>query len=249
MQQIDIDRLQCGAYTSQRERLSPALLAQAKATGLIQPVLVRTLAEGDAEIVGSPQSWYLAQQIGVDKISVIPVDHLAPPALQTLAKPATAHFLDRADQIAQACHHYRSQAAYSHATGMPRSVICNALRIHQLPETTRALIRDHPDTIKEGHVKVIARLDSGAQRFFLKKVVAQQLSVRDLTAAIHGDGHPTTTPPTTRPREVIQLEEAISNLIGCPTRIEMETGELVIDYRKNNDVLSGVLERLGWSPD
>jgi hypothetical protein len=46
--------------------------------------------------------------------------------------------------------------------------------------------------------------------------------------------------------DTIQLENKLTKILGCATTIDLELGALIIKYGKNNEVLQGVLEHLGY---
>jgi heat shock protein HslJ len=44
----------------------------------------------------------------------------------------------------------------------------------------------------------------------------------------------------------MKVENRLTEILGCATTIDLEQGTLVIKYGKNNEVLQGVLEHLGY---
>ena len=128
---------------------------------------------------------------------------------------------------------------------MPRAFICNLVRIHSLADDTKERISANPEKVSLGHAKVIAGLDHQQQYQLLSEIINDGLSVHASEERAR-QTKSEATEPYKKPPEVIHLEQAISELIGCATTIDVKEGRVVIDYQRDNDILDGVLEHLGY---
>ena len=248
MQLIDIDLISKGRYTWPHERLSEESKRQAQLSGIAEAVKVKSTAPGQYEIIGDPTAWFLAQAIQAHQVPCINLDHLKEDELEELARPAstTPGIIELAEKVASSLPNYKSKAAYGRAHDMSRALVCNLVRIHAISADIKDRIRAHPDRVTLGHAKVIAGLPHTQQNQLLSEIVNSRLSVHAAEERGRrmklGEGGA----PASKPAEVKRLEQEISELIGCETCIDMEQGRVVIDYRKDIDVLDGVLERLGY---
>ena len=72
--ELPIERLQRGAYQPRREFDEEALQTLAssiKAQGVLQPVVVRPLADDRYEILSGERRWRAAQMAGLDRVPVV----------------------------------------------------------------------------------------------------------------------------------------------------------------------------------
>jgi hypothetical protein len=247
MQLLDIDLISKGRYTWPFKGLSEGEKRNAQLSGISEAVKVRAIAPGQYEIIGDPKAWYLAQAIQVHQVPTITVDHLKEDELEELARSVTAKqgIIEQAEKIVGMLPQYKSMAALGRAHNMPRALVCNLVRIHVMPDDIKDRISANPEKVSLGHAKVIAGLDHQQQYQLLNEIINDGLSVhaseeraRQMKAE--------TTEPYKKPSEVIHLEQAISELIGCATTIDVEEGRVVIDYQRDIDILDGVLEHLGY---
>jgi ParB family chromosome partitioning protein len=247
MQLLDIDLISKGRYTWPFKGVSEGEKRNAQLSGIFEAVKVRATTPGQYEIIGDPKAWYLAQAIQLHQVPTITVDHLKVDELEELARPATEKLgvIEQAEKVVGMLPEYKSMAALGRAHNMPRALVCNLVRIQAMADDIKDRISANPEKVSLGHAKVIAGLDHQQQNQLLSEVIINGLSVH-ATEERARQMKSVATEPFKKPTEVIHLEQAISELIGCETTIDMEEGRVVIDYQRDNDILDGVLEHLGY---
>jgi ParB family chromosome partitioning protein len=248
MQLLDIDIISKGRYTWPFKNLAEGEKRLAQLSGISEAVKVRATAPGQYEIIGDPKAWYLAQAIQVHQIPTINVGHLKEDELAELARHASEKLgvIEQAEKVVGMLPKYKSKAALGRAHNMPRALVCNLVRIHAIADDIKDRISSHPKKVSLGHAKVIAGLDHRQQNQLLNEIINNGLSVHATEERARQMKSVSTKASGSKPIEAMKLEEEISELIGCETKIDVERGRVVIDYQKNIDILDGVLVHLGY---
>jgi ParB family chromosome partitioning protein len=243
-----------------RRTINPAAIAELaaslKANGIIQPIVVRK-SETGYELIAGERRWRAAQQAGIKNIPAVirDVDRF------TQAQMALVENIQREDlNPIDRANGYRTlidllkltQAELANRLGEERSSIANHLRLLELPEPVRSLIRD--GRLSLGHAKLLAGVSPDSEQERLAQlVVSLDLSVRNLERAIQGRAD---TTPTTRsgpsPAYISDLEKSLTRQVGL--RVTMKTsgkgtrGKLVIHYN-TLDEFDQLLNTLGVKPE
>jgi ParB family chromosome partitioning protein len=234
------------------------LAASIRSTGLIQPLVVRKVA-GGYQLIAGERRWRAAKMAGLTMVPAVvrEVDSFtqAQMALIENIQREDLNPIDRAlgyrtliDQLGL------TQAELAGRLGEDRSSIANFLRLLELSEPVRNLVRD--GQLSVGHAKLLAGVaDAAEQQRLANLVLAQGLSVRNLERLLQQGG---TTPPPARadktPSAHIQdLEKSISRQLGL--RVQLKTsgaksgkGKLVLHY-SSLDQFDDLLARLNVSAD
>ena len=230
------------------------LAASLKATGLIQPIVVRKA--GDRyELIAGERRWRAARVAGLETIPVFirDVDSFTQ-AQMALVENIQRENLNPIDR-AQA---YRSlmtqlgltQAELAGRMGEDRSTVANHLRLLELPESVRKLVGE--GRLSLGHAKIIAGLsDVLEQQRLANLVITQELSVRNLEKLIQeGEQAKPAMKPSTAPSAHTQdLEKNISRQLGLRVQVKSKkkgTGSLVLHYA-SLDQFDELMTRMGVS--
>lgn len=170
-------------------------LAQSiKELGVLQPVLLRPRV-GDGgehaekyEIVAGERRWRAAVKAGIERIPAIIRELSDKDALEiSIVENVQREDLNPVEE-ARAYHRLVEEFHHSHSdiaerVGKDRSSVANMLRLLKLPEEVLGLLSDGKISI--GHAKAILGLrEPSAQVSLARKVVAEQLSVRELEAIV-----------------------------------------------------------------
>ena len=227
------------------------LAASLKSTGLVQPIVVRQV-EGGYQLIAGERRWRAARLAGLTSLPAIvrDVDSF------TQAQMALVENIQREDlnpiDRAQSYRALMSQLGLTQAElasrlGEDRSSIANFLRLLDLAEPVRELIRAGKLTL--GHAKILAGIDDILEQQRLAElVVAQELSVRNLERLVQNE-RSTEPPPrrgTTTPH-LQDLEKSIARQLGM--RVQLRSGpkgrgRLVIHYA-SLDQFDVLLSRMG----
>lgn len=245
MQLLDIDTISRGRYTTDFSGLTPLEEKQARLSGISEALTIRTIEPGQYEIVGNPKSWFLAQVIQEAQVPVIIVDHLKIDELEILKKSITDNLpvIEWAEKISDLTIETPNLAELGRREGLSRSTVCNLARIDAMSFEIKEQIRKHPKLIKLGHAKVLAGLKGGQQQSLLNQIIQKGLSVHETEKRAKNE-KPVAT--IEKDPDTIKVENRLTEILGCRTTIDLEQGVLIIKYGKNNEVLQGVLEHLGY---
>ena len=195
--------------------------------------------------MGSPKPWFLAQAIQEAQVPVIVVDHLNLDELETLKRPVTEKLsvIEWAEKISDLTIETPNLAELGRREGLSRSTVCNLVRIDAMPFEIKEQIRKHPKLIKLGHAKVLAGLNGRQQQTLLTQIIQKGLSVHETEKQAKNEKLVVTIE---KDPDTIKVENSLTEILGCTTTINLEQGTLIIKYGKNNEVLQGVLEHLGY---
>lgn len=235
--------------------------------GLMQPVIVRPApgtpagkTGGVFELVAGERRWRAAQIAGLQSLPAI-VRELDD---RQIAEWALIENLQREDlnpiERAEAFQHLMTTFKLNHdqiaaRVGIERSSVSNSLRLLNLCDSVRQLIRGN--LISSGQAKVLAGIaDPSKQTALAQRAVKQDWSVRQLeqTARLIAPADMAAAPsaaPTKAPRSsphLADLEEQIGKQLSTKARIKpgrkKGTGSLTIDFY-SIDQFDAILAKLG----
>ena len=233
------------------------LAASIKSTGLIQPILVRKIGQ-QYQLIAGERRLRAAKLAGLSAIPALirDIDTVtqAQMALIENIQREDLNPLDRAqgyrtliDQLGL------TQAELAGRLGEDRSSIANFLRLLELAEPVKAMLRD--GRLSLGHAKLIAGIsDVLEQERLANLVLLQGLSVRNLERAMkEGPKAETKKPLPTGPTAHLQdLEKTISRQLGLRVQLRAAAkkgkGRLVIHYA-SLDQFDELLARLKVSTE
>jgi ParB family transcriptional regulator, chromosome partitioning protein len=239
-----------------RRHFDPAAMAELvdsiKATGLLQPILVRERREGDYEIVAGERRWRAAQMAQLHEVPVV-VRNLADGdafqvALIENVQRADLNPIEEAEGYRRLVHEYGYvQDDLQRVTGKSRSHVANLLRLLNLPPAVLDAVRDGRLTM--GHARALVG-HPDAERL-ADRIIRDNLSVRETEALVAGE---TGRERQSRPRgakrgekdaDTAELERALSDALGLKVAIDGPgpSGRVHIDYA-NLDQLDMLAQRL-----
>lgn len=219
--------------------------------GVLQPLLVRSVADGRYQLVAGERRWRAAQVAGLHEVPVYIRD------LDETAgfEAALIENIQRADlnPLEEALAYRRLMRDYGHtqegvasATGKSRPHIANLLRLLDLPDDVRAMVAD--GRLSAGHAKVLAGADDPAA--LAARVVAGGLSVRATEALMKGRV-PASRPAAERhaqrgrDADLEAVERSITDATGLPVSIDARDGAGSVTLRFSSlDQLDLLIARL-----
>lgn len=224
------------------------LVASIKVQGIIQPLLVRPMDDGDFELVAGERRLRAAERAGLTHVPVFVreisdgeslelalVENIQRDDLSPLEE-ATAY-----QRLINEFHHTQEEVAAR--VGKSRPAVANALRLLKLPDTIkRDLSRGR---LTAGHARVLLSIDDpDAQLRAAKQIQTREMSVRDaeqLVAVRKGASKPTARDPNRA-----ALERQLSTALGTRVRImpKGRGGRIEIEFYSAEE-LEGLVDRLG----
>jgi ParB family chromosome partitioning protein len=258
--EIDIDLLSPSRYQPRGTPNDAGIeeLAQSiKATGIIQPIVVRRV-NGRYHIIAGERRWRAAQRAGLLKVPVF-VKEVPDGQEQRLLVMALVENIQRENlnPIDEATAYKRlqdefhiTQDAIAAAVGKDRSSVANYLRLLKLPTEVRDEVS--AGRLSMGHARALLALDQEqAQRNLARDIVARTLSVRETEQQV--TRVLSAKPPTeeaARPANVLDVHTRAAQdklRLTLGTRVDIvrrgHGGEIRVGF-KNEDELIRVYEIL-----
>lgn len=231
---IAVDRIEPGKHQPRRDfdDVKMAELAQSiKAHGIIQPIVVKPAGNERYEIIAGERRWRACRQAGLQEIPAI----IKSLDARTTAEIALVENLQREDlnplEEAEAYQtlledYGLTQEDVAGRVGKSRPVIANALRLLQLPEEIKGMLRENK--LSSGHARALLGLkDKKMQVELAKKIVAENLSVRETENIIKKLIGGPTAPKRQRADavniETHQMEERLQQVLS--TRVKLKAGK------------------------
>jgi ParB family chromosome partitioning protein len=248
---LPIELLQRGKYqprtefdTVQLQELADSISAQ----GIIQPIIVRPISTNKYEILAGERRWRAAQMAGLQDVSVVikPVDDRAAIAISLIEniQREDLNTLDESEALQRLISEFdmtHQQAA--DAVGRSRAAVSNLLRLLDLSENVKELLRE--SKLEMGHGRALLGLQESQQIIAARKVVSLGLSVRATEAMVKKllKGPVEKSAAFIRDPDIERLQQNISEKLAANVAIQHTAdgkGKIIIHY-SSLDGLEGVL--------
>ncbi|WP_296935819.1 ParB/RepB/Spo0J family partition protein [uncultured Marinobacter sp.] len=253
LREVPIDLIQRGRYQPRRD-MDPAALQELadsiRQQGVMQPVVVRPIAEGRYELIAGERRWRATQMAELDSIPAIirdvPDEAAIAMALIENIQRENLNPIEEAFALQRLQDEFGlTQAQVAEAVGKSRTTITNLLRLIGLSEDVRIML-EHGD-LEMGHGRAMLTLAPELQMQVAKQVVAKSLSVRQTEALVRRVQQET---PDSKSRKkgtvdpnIRALQDDLAERLGARVSIDhgqRGKGKLVIEY-SSLDELDGIL--------
>ncbi len=242
-----------------RTRMDPESIAELadsiKAQGVIQPVLVRPVENGQFEIIAGERRWRAAQLAG---LAQIPVVVRAVPDKSALAMALIENIqredlnpLEEATGIQRLINEFdMTHEVAAEAVGRSRSAVTNLLRLLNLSKAVQEMLMQ--GRLEMGHARALLAVSGARQADLAHQIISRNLSVREAEQLVsQRDTAMTKSPRKTarKDRDLQALEEELSDLLGTTVAMKPSRGGkgvLSIAYA-SLDQLDSLLSRLRGS--
>src|ERR1022692_3713860 len=248
---LPLDLLQRGKYQPRMDMRPESLsdLADSiKSKGLVQPILVRPLAGGNA----GERRWRAAQMAGIAEIPAVIRDvpdesALAMSLIENIQREEL-NPLEEARALKRLIEEFGlTHQAAAEAVGRSRAAVSNLLRLMELADEVKQLVEER--SIEMGHARALLSLTSRRQQIEVATLVAKKaLSVRETEALVRRllapppkDGG---TPPVDP--DIRRLELDLADKLGAKVAFQHTAsgkGKLVVAYN-SLDELEGILAHI-----
>lgn len=258
--EIPVDQIVPNPHQPRRrfdEQTLVELANSLKVAGLIQPIIVRRVESG-YQLIAGERRWRAAKLANLATIPAIIRDvdayTQAQMALIENIQREELNAIDRAESYKSLMTQLGlTQAELAGRLGEDRSSIAHFLRLLDLCDAVRQLVRDN--LISLGHAKLLATVSDPVEQQRLSELVLKQdLSVRNLERIIQQGPVPGKSPDEPKPASahVVDLERSISRQLGMRVQVravpKKGRGRLVIHYG-NLDQFDDLMKRLGVRTD
>jgi len=215
-------------------------LSQSIAThGILSPILVRETGAGGYELIAGERRLRAAKQAGL-KTAPCMVDSAED---QLSLELALIENLQREDlnPIEEARGYDRlkrefflTQDKIAEVTGKARSSVANSMRLLNLPASVIDLL--YSGDLEKGHAKILAAMDPKDAEELAQKIVSLGMTVKDAATSIKPTS--TKTKAKTKNRDLLNIEEELSENIGHKTQIDQQStskGKISISYSSKDE--------------
>ena len=241
-----------------------------RAQGIMQPILVRRLADGvnqgKYEIIAGERRFRAAKLAGLDVVPVlvrdVPNEAAAAMALIENIQREDLNPLEEAQglqRLVKEFGHTHEQAAQ--AVGRSRSAASNLLRLLNLAEPVQTMLM--AGDLDMGHARALLGLDKATQITAANQIAAKTMSVREAESLVKKLGAEfnlvSSKPKKEKSRDLKRVEEELSDLLTAEVEVRVkkrvkrhgrteEMGELAIHFGSIEE-LNGLIDRLRGPAD
>jgi ParB family transcriptional regulator, chromosome partitioning protein len=229
------------------EKLLAELAESIAANGVVQPILVRPLANGRFQLIAGERRWLASQQAGKATIPAVVKQVSDVQAMEI----TIVENLQRADlnPIEQARAYERlsrefgmTQEQMAYRTGKDRASIGNYLRLLKLPHSVQDKVAN--GTLSYSHAKVLLTLDHAEDvESAVSKILSLSLSVRQTETFVQNlmfPDRPAKKDEAKKPvvdPNVREAQERLQRALGLRVKIEDKNGRgrVIIEYGRLED--------------
>lgn len=254
-QTLPIEFLQRGKYQPRKD-MDPEKLRELadsiKAQGIIQPVVVRKVAEDRYEIIAGERRWRAAQLAELHEIPVL-VKELDDRSVMAIAlieniQRENLSALEEAEALRRLQDEFElTHQQIAEAVGKSRATVTNLLRLLDLPAEVKSLMSR--GLLDMGHARALLGLDGARQVDLANRAVKFGLSVRDVEklAKDTAETKSLLSPKQLIDPDTLRLQEQLMERIGARVEINHHAtgrGKLVVSYGSLEE-LEGIIRKIG----
>lgn len=251
LREIPVSDIRPNRYQPRRA-FDPAALKELKesiaASGLIQPVVVRSAGHGNYELVAGERRWRSVKELGWKKIPAV-VRDVDEPTMLTLAlvenlQRSSLSAIDEAEGYERLAKDFHlTHADIARAVGRDRSTVANAIRLLQLPKAVQQMLDS--GSLTAGHARALLSLGDDREIVRLaREALAHGWSVREMeqrarSGAKESGKGAKKKPSASRPPEARRIEEALRKKLGTDVALVLGgkgKGHLAIRFYSHDDL-------------
>jgi ParB family transcriptional regulator, chromosome partitioning protein len=223
--------------------------------GVLQPILVRPMPDGQFQLIAGERRWRAAKRCGLDSIPCVvrttdDVASVEQALVENLHRQDLTALEEAAAYLQLIEEFHLTHEELSKKVAKSRAAISNTLRLLQLPASIQHLLSD--GRISAGHARaLLGTPDRSFQEALAHRIVEEGLSVRLVEELIRRPQQPVETPqsenhtrsnegPTRqlRPPGLLELEELLSEHLDTRVSVSMggKRGKMVIEFATLEDL-------------
>lgn len=229
-----------------------------KRHGVLQPILVRTIENGDFEIIAGERRYRASMLAGLQRVPII-IKDLSPRETLEIAlieniQREELNIIEEAESYQKLVNNFDySQAQLASIIGKSRSHIANLLRICSLSREIKQFIIEN--RLSMGHARCLVGLDEAKALMLANKVLQEEWSVRKLEAVTSDSKNATRRKLATNSRAVINSDEqdddiallaqSLTEKLGMKVTIENSGNVGSISFHYNSlEELDAILSKI-----
>ena len=252
LREVPITAIEANRYQPREhfdEEQMEALAASVQELGVLQPILVREIAEGSYELIAGERRWRAAKRAGLAVVPAIVRDvtdlsSLEQAVVENLHRQ-DLNALEEAAAYQQLIDDFSlTQEQVAQRVGKSRSAVTNTLRLLHLSAPVQRMIAD--GQVSAGHARALLALESrAAQEELAVRIVEERLSVREVESLVKEPAEPlepepeapTPATPAVPDAAVLELEQLLSARLDTRVKVRMgKPGKLTIDFADIGDL-------------
>lgn len=253
LQRLAIEWLKPGRYQPRKDMSEQALeelASSIRSQGILQPIVVRQVAEQSYEIIAGERRWRAAQLAKQESVPCIikdvPDEAAVAIALIENIQREDLNAMEEAIALDRLLNEFElTHQQVADAVGKSRTTVTNLLRLNNLNDDVKILL-EHGD-IEMGHARCLLALTGEPQSEAARTAVAKGLTVRETEKLVRSILEPVAKKePKAKDPDVQLLEQQLQENLGAKVEINYNQkgkGKLVISYA-NLDELDGILGRI-----
>ncbi len=199
--------------------------------GIIQPILVRPMADGSYQLIAGERRWRAARMAGLTEVPVtireMSDEEASIFALIENLQREDLSPVEEAEGLKSLIESYGfTQEEAADKVGKSRTAVTNTLRLLKLPSPVRNLLSD--GKITAGHARALLGLDDEKEMLKIAEtIVAQDLSVRQVEKmvkyALQGEKPKPKKRDKKRDQYYDEVEIALTNTLGRKVKIYLSS--------------------------
>jgi ParB family chromosome partitioning protein len=254
LQNLPVEFLRPGQYQPRRD-LNPEALKELAdsiaAQGVMQPIIVRPIADNKYEIIAGERRWRATQQAGLDSIPSIVREvtdeaTIAMALIENIQRENLNAMEESLALIRLQDEFSLTQQQVADAVGKSRSAVTNLMRLASLEKAVQEQLQR--GELELGHAKCLLGLEGSAQITAARSVAANAMTVRQTEALVKKLQSPTSTAAAPKPSnpDIMRLQNELCEKLGAVVSIQHSAkgaGKLILKYN-SVDELDGILAHL-----
>jgi len=255
LRQLPVDVICRGKYqprSDMRPETLEELADSIRAQGVVQPIVVRTIAANQYEIIAGERRWRAAQLAGLHEIPAV-IKNVPDQAAMAMA---LIENIQREDlnpmEEAVALKRLIEEFGLTHqlaaeAVGRSRAAVTNLLRLFDLNDDVRKLVEQR--RLEMGHGRALLGLEGSMQSEAASKVANRGLSVREteqLVRRLQADAKAPAQAPRALDPDIRKLQDELGERLSAQVVVQHSArgkGKLIIHYN-TVDELDGILDHI-----
>ena len=249
---LAIDLLKPGKYQPRQEMGKEALeeLADSiRSQGIIQPIIVRPIGEGNHEIIAGERRWRAAQLANLHEVPVVikdvPDKYAVAMSLIENIQREELNAIDTALSLQRLIDEFNmTHESAAESIGKSRTAVTNLLRLLSLSKEIKEMVQQN--LLEMGHARALLALDTSRQLAIAKIIATKKLSVRAAENLIKQMQKPKTESKFFVDPNIKELENNLSNKLAADVSIQYAKsgkGRITIQYN-SLDELEGILKHI-----
>ena len=245
---LPVNALQAGKFQP-RTLIDDGAIAELsesiRSQGVIQPLIVRSLANGQYEIIAGERRWRAAKKAGLEVVPVVlkEADDQSVMAMALIEniQREDLNAIDEALGIRRLTDEFKmTHESVAKILGKSRSAVTNLLRLLSLPSMVQQLLREKK--LEMGHARSLLAAQESRQGDLAKRIVALNLTVRESESLVASVNKKTSDPRKNKSNadtDTMNLEDQLGQKLGMSVKIKNTkagSGKVILSYRNLDDL-------------